>query len=202
MAKILTAIPISSFEIIRTRIAEILALELANQKTLQPTLDLSATIFEERATAIDTSEGTVISVLLNSNSEQAKSQVHTSGQYSYYIDVYTEASSTPTERGDSLARILCQRFIGLIRGILENPVYKFLDFEVAFIQRVQISNTEMASPLEDASSSNTAFGRVTMQVSSMDANIPQYARDLESSQFTFKIGDSGKGHVTKYEYTI
>jgi len=202
MAKINTAISISSFELIRTQIALILADELASQKILQPTLDLSATIYEERSTAIDASEGTVISVLLNSFSETQKSQYHSVNESSFYISIYTESPSTAIDRGDMLARVSAQRFIGIIRGILENPAYKYLGFDSKFIQRVQVSNVEMAAPQEDPSAANTAFGRITIMVNSSDQNIPQDARDIENFQAQLKIGDTDKGHKLEYEYTV
>ena len=106
MAKINIEIPIANFEIIRDRIALILAEEIDNQAVLTYDADLEAVeVFLERTKAFDKTEVPCINVSLATGNFSNKHQGYQDGVYIFNIDIYTNAQSTDAEDGDVLSTL-------------------------------------------------------------------------------------------------
>lgn len=163
MARITTAIPSNNFELIRDRLGVILALELDNQATLNNNNDLRADVFVERNTPIDKVEVPTINISLAEGLYDNKHQANSRGTYTFNIDCYTSAKSTNNQQGDVLSMIKLHRLIGVCRAILENPIYKTLDFQPPFISTsLSKSISIRANTTHDAA--NTSMGRLSYEV--------------------------------------
>lgn len=186
-----------TFEIIRDRIVSILELEFPNQQILQPAFDLSPEIVKERSVAFDTAKGTMINVMFISDSNASKNQVSTVGDFTYYIDVWTNKKDTDAGSGDEISRIACQRLIAVVRGILEAPVYKNLGFNInpKPVQRVNVNLIQLAEPDSRTDAANISQARIQFEVRSTDINILEGVRDLEAVEVQFKINDTDKGNL-------
>lgn len=159
-----------AFEIIRDRIGEILADEIANQYTLTSDEDLNlGEVWIERFVPFDKEELPTINVSLASGAFSGQTQKHTDGVYTYFIDVYTKAKTSETDRGDVLATIRLHRLLGVCRAILENPQYKTLLFTAPFIFNRHFESLSIAEPgTQDAVSS--IQGRLTFSVKAIETN--------------------------------
>lgn len=164
MSKILDPIPPQGFELVRDRIALILADEIANQYLLTANEDINATVFLERTVPVDHTECPVVNVSLRTANFADHVAINTDDTVFFNIDVYHKSKTEGDSKGDSLSNLKLQRLLGLCRAILENPVYKRLDFNgVAFIQNRHFESMEIAEPgKQDALS--TSMGRLVFSV--------------------------------------
>jgi len=185
-----------TFEIIRDRIVAILELEFPNQQILQPGIDLSPEIVKERSIAFDSAQGSLINVLFINDVATQRTQVNKVGDFLYYIDVYTGKKDTETESGDELSRVACQRIAGVVRGILEAPVYKHLGFDTLKpVQRLNITTIEQAEPDSRKDAANISQARLQFEVRSTDINALEGVRDLDLLTVQFKIDETDEGNL-------
>lgn len=148
MSKLNFVIPPEGFEYCRTRIAEILADEIGNQYLYTGDADLQYVLFSvEGDVPFDKTEviKTMIGLSLGETKYGAGHAGNHSADYSFFIDIHTGAKSTSSQTGDAKAAIRAQRFAGLIRSILENPVYLTLGFKRPFISRVWMEKFDIAA---------------------------------------------------------
>ena len=172
MAKLTALIPNQRFEIIRDRIGEILAEELANQEALDG--PVAPAVYVSRAIPPDETDYPMINISLTKGDYSGKTQSQADGNYVYNIDVYTASPTTPEGRGDQLAAQKLQRYVGMIRAILENPVYRTLDYAPPFMCEGYVSGFEIADPqalLQDSDAQNSTVGRLQYAV-----RVPEYVQ--------------------------
>lgn len=156
-------IPQQSFELVRDRIGQILALEIANQFTLTSNSDFDLDVWVERFVPFDKEELPTINVSLATGGFTGHTQKSTDGTYTYFIDVFTKAISTDDEKGDQMASVKLQRLLGMCRAILENPRYKTLGFDPPSIFNRHCESISIAEPgKQDATSS--VMGRLAFSV--------------------------------------
>jgi hypothetical protein len=164
-AKITALIPAQRYETVRDRIGTILALELANQFTLSDDEEvLNAIVWSERVVPFDATDMPCVNVMLGQGDYSNKHQGQVDGTYVYYIDCYTAAPNDDTVMGDKRAALDVQRLGGVIRAILENPIYKTLDFAAPLITAVAINSLAMAVPQNVKDATNAQQLRLELQV--------------------------------------
>jgi len=171
MALINSIIPKQSFEIIRDQIAIILKSEIVNQANLSGDYDIEATVFLERTVNINTSElatEPVIVVSMATGDYSNQDVTQSTGTYQYLIDIYTKAKTTSTTQGDTRSRLICQRMLGLCRGILEATQYITLGFNYPFVMGRKINTIQIADP-EDTGADSITRGRLILEV-----KVPEY----------------------------
>lgn len=165
MSKILNPIPPQGFEIVRDRIALILTTELSAQFSLTGEQDNNATVYLERTVPVNQSEMPIVNVGVQRSDLSSQSVVQTQETILFNIDVYHKSKTVGDLDGDSLANLKMQRLLGICRAILENPVYKRLDFDpaISFIENRVITSIEIGeSKRGDALS--TSVGRIVFSV--------------------------------------
>lgn len=174
-AVITEAIPQQNFEAIRDRIAEILTAELAAQWALDNTIPKVKQVYTDRSIAIDADrEVPCINVCVAPLKWVRETMVNADGEYEYYIDIYTSANSSASERGDSKAMLKMTRLAGLVRAILKAPHYATLAFERGTIGGVNVTGF---MPLykgvhDDARDAlSNVVGRIVVNVRSAEQNI-------------------------------
>jgi hypothetical protein len=156
-------IPPQKFEVIRDKICEILADEIANQFILTSDSTLDLDVWKERFIPLDESELPAINVSLATGNFAGHSQGTTEGTYSYFIDVHTKAATTSDDQGDSLAMLKLQKILGICRAILEDPKYKTLGLTAPIIFFRKCETLSISDPgKQDAASA--VMGRIGFSV--------------------------------------
>lgn len=149
MSKINDTLLPEAFEFIRDRIAEILIDELANQNLNHGNYFADVETFVERSIAFDKTELPCINVCVGNGGYSNQHQGQSQGDYIYFIDTHTNAKTDDDNSADKIAAIHAQRLAGLIRSILENPIYKTLGFVPPYISRRYMEKFEIGAPKQN-----------------------------------------------------
>jgi len=193
MAKINNIIPVSNYELIRDRIALILGIELANQFVLNGE-DFAPDVYLERTNPFDKTELPAVNVSLASGNYDNKNQGDSRNTVQFHIDVYTSSPSTNSIKGDKQSMFNCQRLIGICRAILENPVYKTLDFEPPSISRSSCDSFGFGKPAEN-DAQNITQGRIIFSVVCHETTELKTAVQIGSWYTQVKLSDTDKGYM-------
>ncbi len=187
--------PISKqlFEFIRLRILEILVSEFQGQFLLTGDYELEVKIFIERSTPLDKTELDAIVISFAHGAYSNKNQGSVDGMYQFHIDCFTSEKSSNGVSGDTAAMIKLHKIVGLVRSILEDPIYKTLGVQPPIIMKSFISEINIAaSNKEDAL--NTSMARLVFNVSANETNkliIPPLIAGYTTS---IKINGTGRGY--------
>lgn len=196
MPKINTLIPPQRYELVRDRIGEILAEELLAQFGLHHNLAITPKVWIERFVPFNHTEVPAVAVYVADGAYSGKDQISVTGHYNYYVDCLTAAASTTGDHGDKLARINLQRILGMCRAILENPVYRTLDFPAPMVGGLAITAIQVSDPNERQEATNQAYGRLTLAVAVEElVSIEETGIPLAGSATTVTLHDTDKGYV-------
>ena len=196
-AKLKEIIPPQKYEIIRDLIGVILAEEMAEQFSLVGAPNnkyINPPIFQERIVPFSHAEGQIINVKFAGGEYQTKSRVEQDGTYTYFIDVYISAQTEGESPADNLANVRLQRTLGIIRAILENPVYDTLGLERPSITRSSITNINMADPEGKHDATTSIQGRATFSVEAPESVQLIEAVELDQSRAKLKLAETDKGY--------
>lgn len=182
-----------NFELIRTRIGEILTLELANQVTLIGDNNLNATVWEERFTPFTNDEMPAINVSLDNGTNDQYNPIDDRFDYQYNIDVYTKSKGTALEIGDLKSQQVLQRLCGIVRAILRDSHYTTLGFSSPIIATRHVSSIQIGQPY-DKDGNFMAMARITFIVRAIETNGLQ--REVEASGYDteVKLEETEKGY--------
>lgn len=170
MPKLNQAIPPATFENIRMKLGEILADELANQASLIGDDELDATLWIDRNTAFSTVDYPAINIQYNTANRVDANARNSTFEYLYYIDVHTKAPSTNDKLGGIRAKETAERIMGLVRSILEHPVYATLDLDAGIVHTREVTSAQMGEKtILDVE--QVAFGRIVFKVQAVEANL-------------------------------
>ncbi len=195
MSKLTEAILPQNFELVRDRIADILTIELAAQKVLQPTERAlkKFELFTERSTPFDKSEDTIISVMFTSDDFENQDIQSVYGSVMYSIDCYSAAKSNENKNGSSVSRIKVGRILGIIRSILSAPAYYKLDFTENIIVHRSVKTIQMSDDDNNKDSFSVSMGRLSMLVKMAEDTEALTPQELNLYRTSVKIGDTDKG---------
>ena len=141
MSLINQVIPEQGFEIVRDTIGAILKIELENQKTLQSLTD-DINVFVGRSNPFQQSEKLMINILLDSGDY---SNPHEKGNHEktvFFIDIYTSAKENETNDGGYVSTKKKDKYLGMIRYILQDHHYKTLGLPMGSIMGTQVDGFE------------------------------------------------------------
>lgn len=194
-SKITDPILARNFEVIRDRIALILADELANQFTLQPTETvLNATVWLERFIPFDKEEIPAIIVYTNNADYDNQNPKTQRGENVYFIDCYTKAKHTDTDQGDQLAAKKLSRLIGVIQYILSSEEYATLNFGTGLIQRRWVKSFIVDNGSGQGDGTHSIKGRVEFHVIANEEVADPATVDVGDIYSEFLIDESDKGY--------
>jgi hypothetical protein len=186
-------IPQQNFELVRDRIAAILADEFANQFVLTSNPDFDFDVWVERIIPFDKEELPTINVSLATGVYANQTVKQTEGTYTYFIDCFTKAKTTEDDDGDVLATTKLHRIMGMCRAILENPGYKTLGFTAPYLSNRHIERLDIADPgKQDAI--NARMGRLSLSVRVIETTELKDASLLASSFTNVKLHSTQKGY--------
>ena len=163
-AKITYAISNQNYELVRDKVAAILALELPNQATLNAESHIDASVFTERITSIDAQEKAVVNVILSRLELSNDTAFSQKNEMSIVVEVYTQAYDTANDRGDELAAMKNHRIAGIIRTVLMSRPYARLGFDAGFIENRTISEISRTIPRNQSDAANNVMTTISMQV--------------------------------------
>ena len=171
-----------NFEIIRDKIADILAVEQAAQVALAEAVPLDPTpwqfnVYMERINAWEVfRDGTgdltpIVNVWYDSTGyNKGASNVATRQKAEpsrYNIDIHTYAASTETaggqSPGDEAAALRCHHVLKLVRNILMHDKYKYLDMQ-GIVWRRWPGDTQVYQPQPTGPMNKVATCRFTLEV--------------------------------------
>lgn len=194
MAKISSIIGNSYFEQIRDRIALILALEIENQLLLSGNYDIDADVWLERSIPFDKVELPAVNVSLASGNYANKNMGSVDGTYDFFIDCFTSSKTSTSVEGDKRATLKLHRLLAVCRSILENPVYKTLDFTPPGIQHTMVTSLNIRSN-QGADALNTMMGRILFRVVANERTSLLTAPEIKEFYTSVKIDTSDEGYV-------
>lgn len=186
-----------NYELIRDRIAQVLVSEFEYQAAIyyNPICDEVDGVYVERTTAIDKSETIAVNVSFDAGTYANKHAGSSDGTYMFFIDVFANAKSVPHAMGDVLAAYKVQQVMGIIRAILENPIYKRLSFPAGFIMRTMIMQIEtLVIKAEDRQDAvGTRVGRISFEVRANESVPFKSANILDEFITRVKLSTTDKG---------
>lgn len=221
MSEITQIIPYSNFELIRSKIASILADELANQKTLyqaalaaeeaKPPAEQDASliafynlsidcipsvVWEERFFRPQPEEMPILNVvLLNVPLNEGTNNTGQVGENKYQIEVYQQAKSKSGQYGDVLATEKLHRLLAIIRVILMDRNYVDLALSNQIVRRRQVQDIIIGLPNLGADDANSSiFGKLDLLVKSVESVTDLDGVTAQIGLTNMKIFDSEKGY--------
>ena len=198
--KIASAIPQQNFELIRDQIGAVLLVEFTNQAANYG-LAANATpkdIWIEGFMQVDDD---ILPTFVIRCVKAIEIQKDSSGtavyDYCYYIDGFSGAPSTDTERGDQVAAYALQRMFGVARAILEDPRYDILGFasNVMNIWNTHIEDWYIQLPKNNDDLEDAICGRIEFHVTV--AEVPSSYSATNPVQWvdtTVQLINSGRGY--------
>lgn len=195
MSKITQEIPPQGFELIRDKVGEILADEIAAQFAIHGDAERNAKVFVERITPIDKTELPLANVLYSRSGYDNNSAINSDGKNTYNIDVYTGAKTKLAKKGGAESMDRLGRILGIIRAILESPFYLTLGFATPFIIRTEVTGIEIQDPRDNQDAANTAMGRLIFVVEAAEITEQIQPRTAEGYDTQVKLEETEKGFV-------
>lgn len=194
MSKITNIITSQGYEIIRDRIATILADEIDNQAvmTYDPYLE-SLDVKVEAKNPNDISELPLVNVSIANVDYANKNQGSVDGTITINVDAYTSAPSENGNDGAKIATLYLHRILGICRYVLEDPIYKTLGFLQPQIMRTLVSNITFKD-IDNNDANNVAMGRLTFTVVANEPNkliVPQL---IAGYQTTINLDNTSNGY--------
>lgn len=210
----------SNFELVRSKIASILADELANQKTLNQTaleteedadtielLNLNIDsipdrVWEERFKRPQKEEYQVtplVNVLFAQSPLDSQSVSTQIGDNTFMVEFYVGSREPGTDQnneGDSLASIKLQRIMWICRSILMYPKYNRLDLG-NYVGSVSVNNIQVSQPdYGNDNAANLIYGRfnVTIKISETVEAVTGETLEQSYTESTIKTLDTENGY--------
>lgn len=196
MALITEIIPKQNFEIIHDKIGEILTVELANQKVLQ-TLPENAEVFKERIIAIDKTEEIVIAVLLDGLNSSSVTQSDQENKTNYFVDVYASGKAEGTTPGDNVVASKLQKYLGMVRYILQSHKYVTLDLPAGTIGNKNVDRVQMHDQENTQDANYSRMGRISFSVRIMENQKLWDGVLLDNNTTKVKLELTDKGYQYK-----
>jgi hypothetical protein len=214
-SKINSIIPISYYELVRTNIAAILAVELAKQKTLVTAQILVETntavkkelelylasipsaVYESRQLPPGASEMPYLNVrYLQSKLTDLTTHTNQLGKTRFTIESWQSSQTIGLERGDQRASRKLHRLLGACRKILMDKNYYDLLLPNMVTNKEVTTITEYANEKTTNNSDNEVFGEIELSVK-LQENVPELTGTLLNGMDTVleKINSYEVGYI-------
>jgi hypothetical protein len=201
MSKIIGVIPPQNYELIRNKVAEIIAIELENQFAMTYDPDFDCNVWLERTTPFDSEEMTpaVINVSFIDGNYQNEDPRDADGVYSYAIDVYARGYTNEDNIGDTRAALIVQKVIGKIRAILMATVYKTVDTGFGIVKNRKVASVQVYDPKRhpqgDDSTTFDQAGRIVFNVTAIESVEVIHPNQISGADTWVRWCCTDKGYV-------
>lgn len=183
-----------AFEVIRDRIAQILAIELENQVVNFGNYDADVDVWIERFQAFDKTELPAVNVTFAPAEFSGKSAPQNDGSYTFNIDCYYNAKSDNDTDGATIAMLKLQRLLGVCRSIMDNPAYLKLGFSTPFIMSVKCTSMAVKEPTA-GDALTTMMGRLVYAVKASEVTPLLDGEAFSGFDTIVKISNTDKGYL-------
>ena len=200
-AQIDIAIIPANFEFVRDQIGSLLKVELDNQAAFWGDEDLTSQVFIERFTPIDRAEGNCIEVGIMKMGFDNQTPISQRNGVDYAIDVFVNALEKGDDDGCYLSGAKLHRLAGLIRSIIQNPIYDKLGFAPGLIERRSIQNIQFAQKEDNHDTLNSRMARITLHVDMHEESSGIVPKQLISYLTVVKLAMTEKGYEFIYSNT-
>ena len=197
MALINNIIPVQNFELIRDRIAEIAALELANQKTLINSSD-PVNVFKESLSNFNHAEVLRVNVMYDGSGDVDEHQAGSMNQSRYFIDVYAAGKAGAAISGGEDSSTRLHRCLGRLRYIFSNTVYRTLGFNPGVIGSVNVNSIQIAGLDRNDDTSNITMGRFSLHVNHNETQALETGVQMQEALTAVKLDLTEQG----FKYSI
>ena len=199
MPKILSVLGAQAFELIRDRIAIILADEIEGQYLLTYDPDFGRMgVYVEASNPDDKEDLPKVNVSLATGSWPLLKEYNGEilGTYIYNIDVYASSPSNDSAEGDNLSAVKLHKILGVCRAIIDNPIYRNLSYPSGFVQRVSVTDLNIRVDSKDMNNDalNTRMGRVTVTVEALEKVSLLQGVLLTDSYATATLNNTNNGY--------
>jgi len=182
-----------SFEIIRDRLAMILAVELEGQVLMTGNYDLECRVWMERNVPFGIEELPCVNVAFIEGKYGIRPVDQSDGVYQFNIDVYHRKASIQGAGGDSLSMVALQRLLGVCRSIVQDAKYKWLGFNPGFIAYRNITSIAVEDwNIQDTA--GAARGRLIVEVKAPERSALINPPMLDSKQTILELNETEKGY--------
>lgn len=125
------------FQIIQNRIAEILAVEITNQKALQG-LDSDFEVYVERIEPYASTEDVLITISSKQQENVEYTQSQSKTENLYFIDIFAGGIENGNQSLSENVRLKLFKYVGLVKYILNSGKYDTLGFPKGLIMNRHI----------------------------------------------------------------
>jgi hypothetical protein len=196
MILITESIPRQGFEIVSEQVGAILAVELANQRTLQNLLN-NHEVYHERTSPYDKSEDVMINVMFDNVNFEGRTQASAHGPEIINVDVFANSPSRQGERGDGLAALLIKKYAGMCRYILDSTKYNTLLLPQGTVSGVNVESVQMYDIENPQDAKNVRMARLAYRVRINECQQLWGATTLTGNDTGVKLAATDLGY--KYE---
>lgn len=197
MQRIKYFIGYQNIEIIRDRIAAVLADEFENQFIEFYNTDCEhVDFYVERSTPIDKAEMYIVNVSVDNATYDNKHYGQVDGIFIYNIDVYTNSKSIGDDEGDMLSAFKAQRITGIIRAILEDPIYMTLGYTFPFIEKTMVEGFKplVIKTAGESDAINTVVNRMQLLVKAVEGVTFPEGLPLHQNNTAITLGLTPNGY--------
>lgn len=157
-----------NFEKINSLIGAILTVELDNQKNAQ-NLKENHSVYLERITAVDKSEGVVVIVLFNSGNVVSETERDSQNTFNYFIDVYATGKTTNRQSGDENSAAKLLKYVGMCRYILASNKLRTLSLPLGIIAGKSVTGINMFEQQNSQDGSYSRMCRISFSVRAIES---------------------------------
>lgn len=191
----LSKIESQRFELIRDAIGRVLCAEITDQVKLQPIGFENIHVCLERTVPFDKTELPAINICyVESRLTDENTAFESTYDNKFFIEVYANAKSEMNAKGDKLSAVLVTKIMGMVRAILRNERYYYLDFEEKFIQSRKVENIARTQPRIQNDNENTASGVVEVHYFASETTELETGTLAGYLDTTVKLVDTEKGY--------
>ena len=202
-AKLAFNIGQQNFELVRDRLAVIIKEELDNQASAgrQNNTELTGSVVIERYSPASEGEGTVICINTDSCEYADQTPISQSNEARFFVDISSDHKAESTANGYELSGKKNARIAGLIRAILQNPVYDRLSFANGIIERRSVRNIRFARVNDEQDAYYTRMSRVEVLVKMNEPVQGISVNPQDGYDSNIKIESTTKGFKLTYTKT-
>lgn len=179
---------------IRNRVALILTDEMMNQSAMTYDTDFELPFYIQRYKPVTPDECPIGVVSLGSGKYDNRTVEKADGTVDVLIDIYTKGFSTSEHSGDVISSFQGHKIASIVMGVLENPIYKRLDFAPPFIQSCHIDGFE-SGDVERNDAVSMYVVRVTLNVKYTQAEQLIDPIPIGGNDTQVKLGETDKGFL-------
>lgn len=182
------------FEVVLYKIAEILFSELSNQKTAHSNMpDFS--VFVERMTPYDKSEGVMINVTSGSANYGNFTESTTQSKTDFNIEVYSPLEHVFIKADDSISETFTlHKVVGMVRYILQSTKYKTLDLPLGLIGGTYVESIQFFDDFNNKEGANIRIATLGFSVRIMENQDLWNGTELKDNVSQIKLGQTELGY--------